>query len=295
MPQGSKLCPSCGRLNGVGEARCFHCNKRLPGPVLAAVLDVYRSLFGGELAMTRILIGMNVVVFGLCVALDQRIPVVSDLMPSLDPNRFHASTLIRMGALAARDVFFPYLPPLELEPSRYLSAMFVHSSVLHLVFNMLALSSFGGALERQLGSARYAVLFLVTGILGFVISDYWNRPLPVYTLGASGGAFGLLGARIGVLYARRDPGWKDELIRNAVLAGILALAMRVNTAAHLGGAAVGVVLGLLFEKEPRRGRLTPLFAIIALVGLLSSVGSIILSNHSPLWRQARVFEMNVYQ
>jgi membrane associated rhomboid family serine protease len=288
MPQGSKLCPSCGRLNGVGEARCFHCNKRLPGPVLASVLKAYRSVFGGELAMTRILIGMNVLVFGLCVALDQRIPVVSDLMPSLDPNRFRGSTVLRLGAL-------PQGFGGELhEPWRYLSAMFVHSSVLHLVFNMLALSSFGGVLERQLGSARYAVLFLATGILGFVISDYWTNSIGL-TLGASGGAFGLLGARIGVLYARRDPGWKDELIRNAVLAAILALAMRVNTAAHLGGAAVGVVLGLLFEKEPRRGRLTPVFAVIAVVGLLSSVASVFLSNQSPIWRAVRASEMEVYQ
>jgi len=292
MPKGSRLCPSCGKLNGAEEARCFYCQKRLPGPVLAVLLDAYRSIFGGELAMTRILIALNVIVFGLCVALDQRIPVVSDLMPDLDPNRFRHSTLLRMGALA-RDVYGPDLPPLEFW--RYLSAVFVHSSVLHLVFNMLALSSFGGALERQLGSARYAVLFLATGILGFVISDYWNRPMPVYTLGASGGAFGLLGARIGVLYARRDPGWKDELIRNAVLAGILALAMRVNTAAHLGGAAVGVVLGVLFEKESRPARLTPLFAIIAVVGLLASVASIFLSNQSLFWREVRIFEMNVYQ
>jgi membrane associated rhomboid family serine protease len=290
MAQGSRLCPSCGRLNSAGEARCFYCNKRLPGPALATLLDAYRSVFGGELAMTRILIGMNVVVFGLCVALDQRLPLASGLLGSLDESRFRWSTLLRLGALPGELL----IGPMQVEPWRYLSAVFLHGSVLHLVFNMLAIASFGGVLERQLGSARYAVLFFATGILGFMVSDYWAADYPL-TVGASGSAFGLLGARVGVLYARRDPGWKDELIRNAVLAAVLALAMRVNTAAHLGGAAAGVVLGLLFEKEPRRARLTPLFAVIAVIGLLSSVASIVLSNKSPLWREVRDLEMNVYQ
>lgn len=287
MAHGSRICPACGKLNGAGESRCFYCQRRLPGPLASALTDVWKSVLGEDFPMTKLLVGLNLLVFGLCVAIDKNVPLFS--------GGFRASTLVRFGALA-RDIY--YGQP-ELEVWRYLSAMFVHGSLLHVGFNLLALTDLGRALESHLRPARFTVVFLLSGILGFVVSGYWSLftappfgPAPLFTVGASGGVFGLLGALIGVLYARRDPAWKQALLRNAIFAAILALAFPVNTPAHLGGAVVGTVLGFALEKERRPARLAGLFRVLAVLGVLASVGSLVLSQASSLWKTVRALELD---
>jgi membrane associated rhomboid family serine protease len=74
--------------------------------------------------------------------------------------------------------------------------MWLHGSVLHILFNMLWLWMFGGMLEAAWGSQRFLRFYLQCGIgAGFVIL-VWNLVLdPVsYTLGASGAVYGLLAA-----------------------------------------------------------------------------------------------------
>lgn len=47
---------------------------------------------------------------------------------------------------------------------QYLSSMFMHGSLSHLLFNMLALWMFGVALERLWGSTRFLLFYLICGI-----------------------------------------------------------------------------------------------------------------------------------
>jgi membrane associated rhomboid family serine protease len=67
---------------------------------------------------------------------------------------------------------------------RPLTAMFIHSGVIHLVFNMWALASFGPVVERIYGSTRYASLYVVAGLAGGLASVAWNPA--VNSVGASG-------------------------------------------------------------------------------------------------------------
>ena len=57
------------------------------------------------------------------------------------------------------------------------------------------------------------ILYVLTGILGFVASQWWysNKP-PTFTAGASGAIFGLIGAFVGLLWARQNPNWKRTLV-----------------------------------------------------------------------------------
>ncbi len=78
--------------------------------------------------------------------------------------------------------------------------MWLHStgSLMHILFNMLALWMFGGQLEALWGSRRFLNFYLTCGIgAGFVIFG-WNALFPelhgVPTLGASGAVFGVLTA-----------------------------------------------------------------------------------------------------
>jgi membrane associated rhomboid family serine protease len=175
------------------------------------------------------------------------------------------------------------------------SAIFLHSSVLHIFFNCLWASRAGAEIERQLGRARFVVLFMVSGIIGFLASRWWS-PL-AYTVGASGAVFGLFGCAVGVAYARRDPRWKAILVENLVWVAIIGLInMRatgggVNNAAHAGGLAAGALLGFLFTKEPRRLRLDVPFGILAALLLALTAASIALSAASPYWKQIRAIEI----
>ena len=83
-----------------------------------------------------------------------------------------------------------YVPALVLlRPWTILTAMFMHGDIMHLLFNMLGLYFFGSAVERQLGSRRFAILYFVSGFSGALASSV----LP-YTpiIGASGGVFGVM-------------------------------------------------------------------------------------------------------
>jgi membrane associated rhomboid family serine protease len=55
-------------------------------------------------------------------------------------------------------------------PGRLLTYSFLHGSVAHLFFNMLALYMFGGDVERLLGSRRFLVYYLVC-VLGAAVAQ----------------------------------------------------------------------------------------------------------------------------
>jgi rhomboid protease GluP len=241
------------------------------------VRNSFGGVLGGEAPMTRALLGLCVLVCGLCAASDRRLPIwISD--------QFSGSTALRFGGL--------YGPLGRLEPWRYLAAVFVHANVLHIAMNGWSLASVGPAAEREFGSARFVVLFVLSGVLGFVASDQWYGGAGPLTVGASGAVFGAFGSVIGVAYARRDPNWKQILIQNVVSLAIIGLAFPVNNAAHVGGLCTGALLGFLFSKERRDFKLGWLFTGLAVILFVLAPVSVLLSNASPIWRMQRAQELD---
>lgn len=264
----SRVCPACGGLNSESEATCYRCKRRLPSPVTgwAAGFLQQRQLVSRGITL------ICLVVFGLMVALDQRFPIAPELGFG---EHFRISTAARFGALVTS-------PGAPIEAWRLISAIFVHGSMLHVGLNLWALLGFGAQIEDRFGPARAFLVFLLTGVGGFVASTIWYADSGQYTLGASGGLFGYLGTIIGVLITRKDPGWKDIVKQQLMVAAILALVLRVNTAAHLGGFVIGVGLGMLFERERPRPVTSGILGVMAVLGALASVGSIVLSSAAPL-------------
>ena len=97
--------------------------------------------------------------------------------------------LLEFGALSVNRVVQGYL----WQPATY---MWLHGSLMHVVFNMFALWMFGGVLESVWGSRRFLRFYLQCGIGAGMIIFLWNAMLgfPYPTLGASGAIFGLLTA-----------------------------------------------------------------------------------------------------
>lgn len=74
------------------------------------------------------------------------------------------------------------------------TAMFLHGGWLHLGGNMLFLWVFGDNVEDRLGSVRYLLLYLATGLAGFLIQMGANPASATPMIGASGAIAGILGA-----------------------------------------------------------------------------------------------------
>ncbi len=274
MPTQATLCPFCRGLNSAGEKRCYRCGRPLPGRLSSGAIGFVQGALGGEAPITRLLIGLCLVVFALCFASDRRLPFFS--------GQFSMSTTLRFGSLVGSLG--------AAEPWRYLAAVFVHYNVLHVAMNAWSLRAVGPAAERQFGKARFVLLFVLSGVIGFVVSDHWYSGMSPPTAGASGAIFGTFGSVLGVAFARRDPNWKQILIQNAVSLLILGLMFPVNNAAHAGGLAAGALLGFAFTKESRKLKLDLPLGLIAGLLVVFCLGSVVLSAISPVWRSVRARE-----
>lgn len=278
---GGFLCPWCRGYNASDERVCGRCGRRLPSSGVSAVL---RSFFGVELLATKALLVANIFIYALQTA---------DMMSQSGPaaffsslERMNISTLLRFGALTNG---------LEIaEPFRLLSACFVHMSLLHIIFNMMALVQLGRVGEEALGTARFLITYVFSGILGFAASGAWylwgEQGRPYITAGASGAVFGITGLVIAGLAVRRDPRWKEVLVQQLVYSFIMYYALKTNQAAHLGGLVVGIGLGVVFWLEARPWKLAWAANTLAALSTLAILASLALPHRSSIWRSAREAE-----
>jgi membrane associated rhomboid family serine protease len=133
---------------------------------------------------------------------------------------------------------------------------FLHGSLTHIAFNMLALWMFGGPIEQLFGSRPFALYYFVcvigAAVAQLLVVHFWTGGF-YPTLGASGGIFGLLLAfgmmfphsRIMLLFPPIPmPAWLFVIGYGAVelVLGITGTQAGVAHFAHLGGMAIGFVL-----------------------------------------------------
>ena len=147
---------------------------------------------------------------------------------------------------------------------RLLTHGFIHADWMHLLFNMITLWSFGGAVERVfvewIGPAGYVGFYLSAIVIAMLPTYLRHRHDPRYrSLGASGGVSAVLFSFI--LF---DP-WSKLIIFPipvpipAILFAVLYVGYsiwmdrrgggNVNHSAHLWGAAYGVLFTLLLEPR----------------------------------------------
>ncbi len=133
---------------------------------------------------------------------------------------------------------------------RLLTACFVHIGVIHLLLNLNALVFVGFVVEKQIGSLRFLLAYLLTGIFASVCSIYWNDN--IVSAGASGAIFGIYGLYLVLLVFNV----LEKSIRKAFLSSILFFVgynllygfakEGIDNAAHIGGLISGIIIALLF-------------------------------------------------
>ncbi|MDH6251550.1 membrane associated rhomboid family serine protease [Chryseobacterium sp. H1D6B] len=68
--------------------------------------------------------------------------------------------------------FYPFSP--FFHSWQIITHMFMHGSIMHILFNMLTLWSFGPVLEQSLGEKKYLILYFASGLGGFFLFNLWN-------------------------------------------------------------------------------------------------------------------------
>ncbi|SHK27181.1 rhomboid family intramembrane serine protease [Epilithonimonas mollis] len=68
--------------------------------------------------------------------------------------------------------YFPLSP--NFRSWQIITHMFMHGSIMHILFNMLTLYSFGPVLEQVLGQKKFIILYFASGLGGFALYNIWN-------------------------------------------------------------------------------------------------------------------------
>jgi membrane associated rhomboid family serine protease len=155
---------------------------------------------------------------------------------------------------------------------RLVTAMFLHASLLHLAFNMLALYWLGSIVEQAIGSLRFVLVYFASGLAGSAGALLFTDPFTP-TVGASGAIYGIMGALL-VLEYRTTGSFAGPALGLIALNLALTFAIpNISIGGHLGGLVGGVLatFALSHFTGARARSLGP-----ALVGLIA-VASILVA------------------
>ena len=199
--------------------------------------------------LTWILIAVNALIF-----------LARYLSPSIDVQLFVSGALYPPAVVEGGEFY------------RLLTAMFLHGSVGHIFFTMYALHIVGGGLEPVFGRLRFALIYLLGGLAGSVMSlalgDY-----AVPSVGASGAVFAIFAAEAAHLYRHRCQyhqlyanvqGHPYVNVQGQLLHMVFLIAMnlfigflpgsRIDNWGHIGGMLGGLALAwrIAPRLDPRR-------------------------------------------
>lgn len=252
---GRSICTDCMTSTTVGM-RCPECSKQRTRVVQA------RSLASAAPVATQAIIAINVIAYLAELATGSGFGSVG-------------GTVYEKGAL-----FGPLLQYQD-EYWRLVTTGFLHASFFHVAFNMVFIWFIGRSLEPAIGSARFVVAYgtsLLCGSLGVMLLEFDS-----VAVGASGAAFGLMGALIVEARSRGIDLWSTGLIQIALLNfAFTFIGANIAIGAHLGGFVGGILVGVIYDQCDRR-RLPRAVSLAAgsALGLVAVVASIaIASGHA---------------
>jgi rhomboid protease GluP len=244
-----KLCPACGTLVGAGASRCHQCGASMTFSVAAASRSL-GSILPSTSPATYGILGFSCILYIASFLWTMRLSGLSQ------PGGGAFGILNSLGGIDGQVLFrlgesLP-LPYNLQQPWRFVMAVFLHGSLLHIGFNMWVLMDIGPQVEELYGSARFIFIYVFTGIGGYVLSSAIGAHPSV---GGSGALLGLIGVMLAITTGKRSPGMmmlRQQLIRWLIYIGIFGLLGWgvVDNYAHLGGLATGYVLGRLMMDRP---------------------------------------------
>lgn len=145
------------------------------------------------------------------------------------------------------------------QPWRFLTAVFLHGSITHLAYNLFAIIIFGLILEQLIGSKRFLILYLTSGILANIISWF----LYPNALGASGAIMAIIGT-LAILRPLMAV-WTFGMILPMFIVAILWITGSImgifgfgdqgtGHLAHLSGLIIGLIYGVYLKIKSKTQR-----------------------------------------
>lgn len=158
-----------------------------------------------------------------------------------------------------------------------LTSIFLHGGWFHLISNMWTLFIFGDNVEDRMGSGRYLVFYLISGLAAALTHVAFTPDSRIPTVGASGAIAGVLGAYF-VLFPRSRvttliplfilPWFVDipavffigfwfftQLAQGLTQLGAMGDFGGIAWWAHVGGFVVGLMLVRFFAPKPKVRRM----------------------------------------
>jgi rhomboid protease GluP len=151
----------------------------------------------------------------------------------------------------------------EHEYYRIITSLFMHADLSHLLNNMLVLFFVGDNLERAAGKFKYLLLYFGSGIIADITSIVYNMVIDkqgenmtaVYSIGASGAIFGVVGAMLYVII--RNKGRLEDISSRQIILFVVfsfyggITNVGIDNAAHFGGFISGLLLAILLYRKPK--------------------------------------------
>jgi len=166
------------------------------------------------------------------------------------------------------------LVPTNIDPGNpltwypFLTHMWLHGSLFHLISNMWTLVIFGDNIEDRLGSGRYLLFYILGGVSAGLLQYFFSTDLNIPALGASGAIAAVMGAyflffprsRVVTLVPVFIFGWFVEIpavfylgiwFVTQVFSGVASLGMPAGMGgvawwAHIGGFLFGLLMAKPF-------------------------------------------------
>ncbi len=280
------MCRNCGALVGADELSCSACgapkvsaaapSPQSQAPYPAPVHDretirFARAILSRPYIFTIIFLAANIFVFFL----------TSQAGANENP-----AVLMRFGAKVN------FLIDRWGEWWRFVTPIFLHGNVAHLVMNMYGLWVIGPYVERLYGSAKFVFFWVATGVAGVVASYLSVQPslhasFPIgrfifkagdaISVGASGALFGLIGVLFvfGIKFRHELPdgfkrafgtGMLPTILLNIAIGFIIPV---IDNAAHLGGLIAGALLALVvgYKRPGERAGIAVFWHILQVAAL----------------------------
>ena len=125
-----------------------------------------------------------------------------------------------------------------------ITSMFLHGGWMHLIGNMLYLWVFGNNIEDVMGHTKYALFYLLCGVLAALSHAVTDPSSTVPMVGASGAISGVLGAYV-LLFPRARvlvliPGLGLTKVAAGIVLGMWFVMQLFSGGMNIGGAGGGV-------------------------------------------------------
>lgn len=169
--------------------------------------------------------------------------------------------LLQMAVPGFTEAF--YFNPGQPNAWMFITSIFLHGGLVHILFNGYALFMFGPFLENRMGQQKFLMFFIAAGIVGNIL--YYATILlgiipPIPALGASGAIYGVLGALAIIEPNMRLLFWGIIPMSIGTLTVVWIITETigsfnpysgVGSAAHLGGLLFGLAYAKFLFRPPR--------------------------------------------